>query len=177
MDQAVNLLPREASPDGDGAAGSQLVPGASGRTRARRRLDPEPSPGRPAVSVRQSAGSPAGPDRRGCAGPPAPTAAGRADPPGGQGGAGGGGGRGGPPPPPPPQPLLPPLVCHAPPGGWLRHSNRPGVARTQGREDDDDLHPCAESGWKGGEEPDGRTVNRADPLGCWAERAARIIPP
>src|SRR3990170_1129868 len=64
MDQAVHLLPREASPDGDGAAGSQPVPDASGRTRARRRLDPEPSPGRPAVSVRQSAGSPAGPDRR-----------------------------------------------------------------------------------------------------------------
>src|SRR3989337_2953072 len=88
MDQAVHLLPRYASPDGDGAAGSQPVPDASGRARARRRLDPEPGPGRPAVSVRQSVGSRVGPTRRGCAGPPAPTAAGRADPPGGQGGAG-----------------------------------------------------------------------------------------
>ena len=34
-----------------------------------------------------------------------------------------------------------PLVRHTPAGRWLRHQNRPGAARSRGREHDDDLIP------------------------------------
>ena len=41
-------------------------------------------------------------------------------------------------------PHLPSLLRHAPAGDRSRHPHRPGAARSFGRGDDDDLHPCAQ---------------------------------
>jgi site-specific recombinase XerD len=34
-------------------------------------------------------------------------------------------------------------LCHAPAPQWLRYSHYAGIARAQGCEDDNDLHPCS----------------------------------
>src|SRR5205823_4228416 len=56
-------------------------------------------------------------------------------------------------------PYVQALVRNASPRGWLRHPDRPGAARTPGRQDHDDLHARPEpgtggcalaAGWAGG---------------------------
>jgi len=41
---------------------------------------------------------------------------------------------------------VPAFVCYAPAGRWKRHPNGAGVVGTCGRQDDHDLHACAQSG-------------------------------
>ena len=48
------------------------------------------------------------------------------------------------------------FLSHAPTGGGLRHPHGPGIAWTQGCEDHNDLHPCAESRPQGRPQPNGR---------------------
>ncbi len=50
------------------------------------------------------------------------------------------------------------FVRYAPPGKWIRHSNRPGVARAQRREDHDGVHSRAEPRRERGQEPHRRAA-------------------
>lgn len=54
-------------------------------------------------------------------------------------------------------PHIPSFLRHAPSGKRLRYQDRSG-AWPQGRQDDDDLHPCPEPGRQGCQKPGGRFV-------------------
>ena len=47
----------------------------------------------------------------------------------------------------------PQQLCHPPSRGWIRHSRRPGIPRSQERPHHDDLHPRTESRWAGRPQP------------------------
>ena len=50
---------------------------------------------------------------------------------------------------------LPPQLCHSSATKWLRHSHSAGAIGPQGCENHNDLHPCAQPRWAGGEKPVG----------------------
>ncbi len=67
-------------------------------------------------------------------------------------------------------------TCHAPPslrhasvGRRVRHPDHAGAPRSQGREDNDDLHPCAESRGQGGPQPRGHLAIMTPGSGCYAD--------
>ena len=65
-------------------------------------------------------------------------------------------------------PRVSPLLRDPSARGWVRHPDRPGTARSYGREYNDDLHPCPESGL-GGRPKSGGPASASMPPGRYSD--------